>query len=355
MRKYRLILLVLALALAAAAQPLGRERIQSIEKLIGDEMAKQGIPAITAAVATGGEWRWSAGFGMADVENNVPARSSTIYRLGSISKPITAVAAMQLVEKGKLDLDAPVQKYVPAFPQKQWPVTARQLLGHLGGIRHYSNAAEVDSTRHYTNLLDPLQIFAKDPLVAEPGTKFNYTTYGYVLLGAVVEAAASAKFMDYLRENIILPAGMERMQADSVFAIIANRARGYRRYATGQLENCALADTSNKIPGGGLSSTSDDLVKFALAVRRGALLKPDSVERMFTRQKTRDGADAPYGLGWNVTTLDGRKMVLHSGGQQGTSTVLVLLPKEGVSVALMCNLERGNLSALAGQIVRALE
>jgi serine beta-lactamase-like protein LACTB len=346
--------LVLAAAAAAAAQPLTRERIGEIEKAITEEMSRQGIPALSVSVATGGEWRWSNGYGYSDVENNVPAKASTAYRLGSISKPITAVAAMQLYEKGRLDLDAPVQKYVPSFPQKPWPISTRQLLSHLGGIRHYNSEDEVNSTRRYLNLSDPLAIFQRDPLVAEPGTRYNYTTYGYVLLGAAVEAAAGARFMDYLRDNIFTPAGMTRIAADDVHAIIPNRARGYRRYATGQLENCALADTSNKLPGGGMISTVDDLTRFALAIRQGKLVKPETAALMFTRQKLRDGSETPYGLGWNVGRFDGRQLVLHTGGQQGTSTVLAMLPREGVVVALMCNLERGGLVPLGQRIARML-
>ncbi len=354
MRRSRFLILAALALWTAGAQPLSRERIAEIEKVITEEMSRQGIPALSASIATGGEWRWSNGYGFSDVENNVPAKAATVYRLGSISKPITAVAAMQLYEKGRLDLDAPVQKYVPSFPQKPWPISSRQLLGHLGGIRHYNSEEEVNSTRRYLNLLDPLAIFQRDALVAEPGTRFNYTTYGYVLLGAVVEAAAGARFMDYLKEQVFAPAGMSRIVADDVHAIVPNRARGYRRYATGQLENCALADTSNKIPGGGMSSTVDDLTRFALAVRQGKLLKPETVALMFARQKLRDGTESQYGLGWNVGRLDQRQLVLHTGGQQGTSTVLAMLPREGVVVALMCNLERGGLAPLAQRIARVV-
>lgn len=354
MLRRRFVFLALVSSALSASQPLPRDKVQEIEKLVTEEMSRQGIPAISVAVATSGELRWSSGFGLSDVENWVPAKASTVYRLGSISKPITAVAALQLVERGLLELDAPVQKYVAAFPQKQAPITTRLLLGHLAGIRHYNSEEEVNSTRHYTNQLDPLAIFAADPLVAEPGVRFHYTTYGYVLLGAVVEAASAVPFTEYLRERIFQPAGMDRIQADDVYSIIPNRTRGYRRYPTGQLQNCSLADTSNKIPGGGLSSTVEDLVKFAAAVRRGALLKPDTVETMFTRQSLRDGSASGYGLGWGIANLEERKMVSHTGGQQGTSTMLAMLPREGVIVAVMCNLEGGNVSSLAARIAKLL-
>ena len=219
-------------------------------------MAVSKVPGLSLAIAVNGQLRWEKGYGLADIENSIPAKTSTVYRLASISKPITAVAAMQLAEHGLLDLDAPVQKYIANFPQKPWPITTRALLAHLGGIRHYNSPAEVNSTRHYLGVTEPLEIFQRDPLVAEPGTAYHYTTYGYVLAGAVIEAAAGKRFSDCLRDGIFKPAGMQHIQADDLFAIIRNRSRGYRLNPSGQVENCAPADTSNKIPGGGLELNS---------------------------------------------------------------------------------------------------
>jgi serine beta-lactamase-like protein LACTB len=346
---------LLAIFLAAAPTfGLQPERVRAIGRAVTAEMARQRVPGMSVAVATGGRLQWSSGYGLADVENKVAAKSSTVYRLGSISKPITAVAVLQLAERGKLDLDAAVQKYVPSFPEKPWPITIRQLLGHLGGIRHYRNMAEMNSTRHYNNMLEPLRIFENDPLVAEPGTRFSYSTYGYVLLGAVVEAASGTRFTDYIRENIFRPAGMDNIQPDDVYAIIPHRARGYRISSGGKLQNCALADTSNKIPGGGLSSTAADLVKFAIATRDDVLLKPETVTLMFTPQKLRNGRKTKYGMGWYVIDADRTKHVYHSGGQQGVSTDLVMLPREGAIVAVMCNLERATLSPLCAKILGIL-
>lgn len=340
-------LAALACALPAAAGGLAANKVRDLEKAISEEMGKQQVPGLSAAVAQDLRLVWSGGFGMADLENSVPARPSTIYRLGSISKPITAVAVMQLAERDKLDLDAPIQKYVPSFPEKPWPITARLLLAHLSGIRHYRDPAEVMSTRHYTDLLEPLKIFAADPLLFEPGAKHLYSTYGYVLLGVAVEGASGMKFLDYLRQNIFGPAGMERIRDDSVHDIIPLRARGYRKMPWGEIQNCALADTSNKIPGGGLVSTAEDLVKFAIALNKGVLLKKASVEQMYTLQTTRDGQPAPYGLGWRIQELAGKKWVGHDGSQPGTSTFLLVLPSDGFAVAILTNLEGLNLGPLA--------
>lgn len=346
------------LCLAAAAlllsplypQKLSRDQVSEIEQAISAEMARQRVPGMSVAVGKKLRLVWSAGLGLADVENSVPARANTVYRLGSISKPITAVAAMQLAESGTLDLDAPIQTYVPSFPEKPWPITARHLLSHLSGIRHYGNIEEVNSTRRYTDLTEPLKIFAADPLLFEPGAQYSYTTYGYCLLGAAVEAAAGVKFVDYIRERIFAPAEMSTARADCVHDLIPHRARGYRKTESGAVENCDLADTSNKIPGGGMVSTPEDLVKFAGAVMKGQLVKPATRDQMFTPAKTRDGKPAPYGLGWQIQEAGGRKWVTHGGAQQGISTLLVMLPEDAFSLALMCNLERVQLFPLAVRI-----
>jgi CubicO group peptidase (beta-lactamase class C family) len=347
------------LLLLAAGQAAAQERsglppavLEKIERLITEEMARQRIPGLSVAVATDFEVRWSNGYGFSDLENFVPAKASTVYRLASISKPITAVAALQLAEKGRLDLDAPIRKYVPGFPEKKWPVTARLLLGHLGGVRHYKGD-EIASTRRYESLTDALAIFQADPLLHEPGTKYVYTTYGFNLLGAAVEGASGMRFMDYLRERIFQPAGMEHIRDDDAYTLIPNRAQGYRKTAAGELQNSILADVSNKIPGGGLCSTAEDLARFAVAVQKGTLLARESAELMFTRQKTRDGRRTSYGLGWGVSERDGRREIAHGGGQPRVATYLYMLPDERCAVALMCNLEGARLPDLARRIADA--
>lgn len=351
-------LLLLPVSHAAAQQPqpqrLPEEKIKKIEELITAEMSRQSIAGLSVAVVTDNQLRWSAGYGLADVENFVPARAGTVYRLGSISKPITAVAVMQLAERGKLDLDAPVQKYCPAYPAKQWPVTTRHILGHLGGIRHYNSDAEFDSTRFYPSVTDGLSMFKDDPLLHEPGTKYFYTTHGYSVLGCAVEGASAQKFADYVRDNINAPAGTRNLRVDSVSEIIAGRAQGYRRMADGTLRNSPLADTSYKVPGGGFVSTVEDLARFAIAVQTAKLTKPETLAQMFTRQKTKDGAETTYGLGWSVAAVEGQRAVGHSGAQQRVSTSLHMLPDKGFAVAIMVNVENTRLQPLVMAITDAV-
>ena len=350
-----LIVLVASVCGAAHAQQsagLPADKREKIETAISAQMAKLGIPGLSVAVVVDHKLRWSAGYGLADVENFVPAKALTAYRLGSISKPITAAAVMELAERGKLDLDAPIQKYCPAFPAKQWPVTARLLLGHLSGVRHYKDETEFASTRHYNSVVEGLDMFKNDPLLFEPGTKYTYTTHGFAVLGCAVEGASGMSFSDFVRENVFKPAGMDRIRVDNVADIIPNRAQGYYKSQTGELRNSGLADTSYKIPGGGFISTVEDLAKFAIAMQNGTVLKKETLDSMWTSMKTRDGKPTGYGMGWGVSERNGMKEVHHGGAQQRVSTYLYTIPEKGLAVVLMTNLENigGGLANLSRQI-----
>ncbi|MDQ3685322.1 MAG: beta-lactamase family protein [Acidobacteriota bacterium] len=301
---------------------LPADKIAKIETAITSFMSRQNVPALSIAIVADNQIRLQRGYGMADLEHFAPAKAPTVYRIASISKPITAVAVMQLVESGKLDLDAPIQKYVPNFPTKAHPVTTRQLLAHLSGIRHYQGN-ENDSTRHYANLTEALAIFKDDPLQHAPGERFTYSTYGYTLLGTIIEGASGMSYTDYLRERVFKPVGMTRTRADNVFDIVLNRAQGYGRTSSGELRNAALDDTSYKIPGGGLVSSAEDLANFALAVQSGKLIKSQTFEQMSQRQKMLAGQETPYGLGWFVGGREGgRGGVWHGGAQQGATSDL---------------------------------
>jgi serine beta-lactamase-like protein LACTB len=351
-----LLLLILFLPVAARAQQgvLPAEKIKQIEQLISAEMSKQSIAGLSVAVVTDNQLRWVNGYGLADLENFVPAKAATVYRLGSLSKPITAVAVMRLVEEGKIDLDTPIQKYCPAFPVKQWAVTPRLILGHLSGIRHYKSDEEFDNTRYYASVVEGLAMFKDDPLLFEPGTRYGYTTFGYSVLGCAVEGASGEKYGDYVREHVFKPAAMERIRIDSIADLIPNRAQGYRRRADGTLRNSPLADNSYKVPGGGFVSTVEDLAKLAIAMQTGKLLKRETVEQMYTRQRLRDGKETNYGLGWGVATVNGQRYVGHSGAQQRVSTILQTVPDKGVAVVLMVNVEDTGLTPLANQIIDVL-
>lgn len=331
-------LLLFAAAATAAQQPGNADPPAQVDRAVLEEMRRQQLPAVTVAVAQDGRVVYSKAFGMADLENGVPATTETLIRTGSLAKPITAAAAMTLAEAGRLDLDAPVQKYCPAFPQKPWPVTTRELLTHTSGIRHYKEG-EVESTRHFKGMSDGFSIFAADPLLFQPGTKFSYTTYGYTVLGCVIEGASGESYYDYLREHVLAPAGMSHTFVDDVYAIIPHRARGYRKIS-GQLKNAGLMDSSYKIPGGGLVMTAEDFVRFAVALMDGRIVKPQTLAAMWTPSNLpalQGGKPSAYGMGFGVLMIGGQHYVAHSGGQQGTSTVMGIIPERRFAVAVFVN------------------
>ena len=318
---------------------------------IQQQMAADRIPGLSCAIGVGGAVAWQRGFGQADVENDVAATADTVYRLASISKPITAVAAMQLAEAGKLDLDRDVHGLVPGWPAKQWPVTTRQLLAHLGGVRHY-RPREAESTFHYGTQTEALPRFAADPLLHEPGTKYHYSTYGYNLVAAVVEQVTGAPFAKVVQERIAAPSGAATLQVDDVRRLIKGRAQGYV-FVGDELRNSELMDGSYKLGGGGLCCSAPDLVRVAQALLAGKLLQPASVATMWMPLPPRDataGQPHDYGLGFRIAEVAGRRVVSHSGAQARVSTILYLLPEQGVVIALLCNLEKVRLQPLAVRI-----
>src|SRR2546429_1423514 len=343
-------------SLSAQQKDLLMDKRAAIENAVASFMSANGIPGLSAAVVLEGEPRWSQGFGMADLEDFSPATSSTLFRLGSISKPITAAAILQLWERGNLALDAPAQKSCPAFPQKDWPITSRELLAHRGAIRHYNRDGKgdipEDSARHFATMEESLQIFANDPLVAKPGTKFNYSTYGYTLLGCVLEGAASQKYMDFVRENIFKPASMAQTQADDFFNIIPHRTRWYHKDKSEIVRNAGVLDSSYKIPGGGLISSADDMARFEAAMLADKFVKRPARDLMWTPQKTPDGKSTGYALGWGISDKFGIHIVAHTGGQQGTSTAFVLVPERRAGVIVLANMDSVDSGNLADQILK---
>ena len=353
LRNAAVVLLVLWGCVAVSAQGPARlpaDKRERVETAISSFMSRQNVPSLSIAIVKDNEICFSGAYGFTDLENFVPAKTVTVYRIASTTKPLTATAVMQLAEKGKLDLDAPIQKYVPSFPIKKFPVTTRELLAHLSGIRYYRQG-EGERTLRYNTLTDALSIFKDDALENEPGTTFLYTTYGYTLLGAVIEGASGMSFMDYMKEHVFKPAGMLRTTNDDVFAVIRNRARGYTPRVFGQLDgnyrNPVLMDSSYKIPGGGIVSTAEDLARFAIAVQNGTLIKRETFAEMTRSQKTRDGRETGYGYGWYVGGTLGfpigdPEAVWHGGVQPGFTSDLVILPSQRFAVVILTNLEAGD-------------
>jgi len=359
-RPFWALILVCASATFSRAQAtrLSPEKHTQIEAAVTKFMSSTHVPGISVAVVENGDFEWADGFGFADLENNSPATEHTLFRLGSISKTLTAVGALELWEHGRLDLDAPVQKYCPAFPEKSATITTREVMGHLGGIRHYKGGpddVEIGNTKHFD---DPIQagldFFKNDPLVAPPGSHFHYSTQGYTLVGCVMQGASNSKYVDYMLKNVFAPAGMDQTSVDNRLAIIPYRTRFYQKTKDGTVENADFLDSSYKIPGGGWLSSAVDMARFEVAVLHDKLLKPATRELMWTPLKPSDGSKDGYGLGWDTNDYDGIKSVGHNGGQQGCSTSFMIAPAQRAGVVVLTNMEEINPSTLAAEILKIL-
>jgi len=321
------------------ARPLPEAVSEAIAAAVAEDMSRLGIPGLSLALAEAGELRFAAGYGLADVENEVAATPDTVYRYASVSKPITATAALQLSERGRLDLDAPVWRYCTAYPPKSWPVSSRQLLCHQGGIRSYAEG-EQGLVRHFGSVPEALVLFKDDPLAYEPGTAVRYTTFGYCLLGCAVEGAAGRPFIDVLREDVFAPAGMTATLVDDPRVLVPHRAGGYVRTEGGELANSGLADMTYKVPGGGLCGTAPDVARFGSALISGRLLGRATLDAMLTPQKLRNGRLTGFGLGLTIGTRAGHREAWHIGGQERVSTLLYLRPDTGLSIGILSNLEK---------------
>lgn len=340
------------------AVPNGRvsdAQAAALGRMASEARERMGSPGLAVAIARGPQVVWAAGFGLADVENQVPVTGDSVFRIASISKPMAAVAVMQLVERGRVSLDDPIQKYVPDYPQKgEQTVTVRHLLTHQSGIRHY-RPGEMESREPYATLAAAIGIFKNDPLLFVPGTRYLYSTYGYNLLAGVVERASGLSFGEYLRTRIWSPAGMTATALEQPQEIVPRRARQYvRGPGTPPVRNAPYADLSVKWAGGGIISSAADLARFDIALGDARLLKPETMAEMQTAARLANGNRTGYGLGWMVFRDDqGRDWVAHSGGATGGTTYLLRDPARRVAVAVLTNIEgAAGLRDLALELAR---
>jgi len=326
---------------AAAAEPApqiasaiaaGRARLQAL-------VAAEPIAGLQVAVALRGTIVWSEGFGFADLATRRVVEPRTTFRAASVSKVITVGLLAVLVQAGKLDLDAPIGHYLPKLPAHLAPITARQLAGHLAGVRHYTSADGVRRVdeRHFATVTDSLANFQDDPLVTPPGAKYAYSSYGFVLLSAVLEAAAGAPFLDALAAQVLAPLGMRDTGPDDVTRIRPARTVLYQRSDAGTLVDADATDPSSKWAGGGMLTTSEDLVRFASGhVHGGPLAAPAIAATLFTSQIDGDGKPTGVGIGWRIADGD-RRHFHHAGAMDGARSIVLVYPDAQLAIAILSN------------------
>jgi CubicO group peptidase (beta-lactamase class C family) len=306
--------------------------------------------AVAVAVGMGGEVVWSEGFGYADLEQGVAVDpATTLFRIGSVIKPMTALAVAQLVHAGKMNLDAPLQNYVPDFPPKRAPLTTRHLLAHLSGIRHYEGD-EFLGRDVYDTVSAGLAIFRDDPLLHEPGERYYYSSYGYNLIGAVIEGASGMPYLDYMAANVLGPLGMHDTVPDYLALITPGRGRYYLS-ENGVILNAPEVDNSYKWASGGYLGTVEDLVRFGLAHLRDDPAVDLVRQEFWVEQVTNSGEATGYGLGWKIHEDDGGRLwVGHTGGSVGGTTRFWIEPESGLVIAMISNLSRLDYKELVAEL-----
>ncbi|MEO8139962.1 MAG: serine hydrolase domain-containing protein [Gemmatimonadota bacterium] len=326
------------LAAPLAAQSPAEQVIADARRQILDTMAALRIPGAQVAVIRDGRLLWSEGFGLADVEQQVPVTPVTRFRIASISKAVTSIGLGLLLQEGKVDLDAPIQRYVPYFPEKRWPITVRLVAGHIAGIRHY-NPGEFENMRPYPTVRDGIAMFADDSLLFEPGTRYSYSSYGWNLISAVIEGASGESFLPFMERRVFGPMGMTRTLPEFPDSLIPWRSHAYvHADSLAPAQNAPYVDNSYKWAGGGFLSTAEDLARMGRNLLEGRVLRRETAETLWTSQRLRDGSATGYGIGWSSRTdTAGRRVVGHNGGAMGGTSILVIYPEQHLVMAMIVN------------------
>ncbi|MDQ2179315.1 serine hydrolase [Marinifilum sp. D714] len=332
-------LLVLLVLSCQSQKAVYDKPIKQAIELTNDFIAKNQIPGLAITVSVKGENVLSKGFGYGNLEAQTkvdPAK--TKFRIGSISKPVSADALIQLWAQNKLQLDSSIQYYLPYFPKKQGKITSRMVAGHLAGIRHY-NGNEFLSAKHFDNIDDALEIFENDPLISYPGKEYHYSSYGWNLLSRIVEKASGEEFLSYMQKHVFNPLEMHNTIADHTDSIIVNRTGFYQRTNDNRIVNGPFVDNSIKWAGGGFLSTSEDIMRFAKAHCKAGYLSQKQIDELTRSQETTKGKVTEYGIGWaSGKDHKGHYYYGHSGGSIGATTHMIIYPKEEVCVVVLTNL-----------------
>ena len=335
--------------------------IEQGRQVVRATLAEQNWPGLSVAVGGGGDIVWAEGFGWANLEHKVPVSPETQFRIGTMSTVLTSAAVGLLLEKARLKLDEKIQTYVPEFEEQQWPVTLRQVMGHVAGVRSDGGDEGPLFAERCGRPIEALQHF-NGTLRFEPGTEYRFSNFGWILVSAAVEAAADKPFLSFMRSQIFEPLGMDHTEADSATEANADRATPYfprfagdPRYGPDVMRPIELSCYAGASV---FLSTPSDLVRFAMATNGGKLLQPATVQLLQTSLRLPSGQETGYGLGWDLETVtlagEQTRWVGHDGmllsGMVGS---LMTFPERGLVVAVITNTSYADTESLALKIAQA--
>jgi CubicO group peptidase (beta-lactamase class C family) len=328
----------------------------AVDSIVERTLNKPGAVGFSVAVARGDKVIISKGYGLADVELNVPADANTIFRIGSVTKQFTAAMIMRMVEQGKISLDDDLAKYVPEFPMQGHKVTIRQLLNHTSGIPSYTDLGEEwEKVRPLELTHEQMIALVKDkPFDFEPGEKWKYNNTGYYLLGMIIEKVSGQTYAECMMAGFFKPLGLKHTRYDVTAEIVKGRAQGYS-VEKGVLENDAPLGMSQPFAAGSLISTAEDLIRWQMALNAGdgQVVSSDSYKQMTTPTILPSGRNTEYGFGLGIDEWEGHKRISHGGGINGFTSSLSYLPDDRLHVAVISNCEVFNPELLVRSITRA--
>lgn len=326
-----LLSLMVTLHLTALAQP--NEAV--IDKLISD-VYKPGEPGAALLIAEKGKVVYRKAFGMADLELNVPMKPEMVFEIGSMTKQMTAVAVLMLMEEGKLSLQDEITKYIPDYPVQGHKITIHHLLTHTSGIKSYTSMQEWQPL--WRNDMTPeemIDLFKNQPMDFAPGEHYLYNNSAYFMLGYVIEKASGMSYGKFLKERIFEPLKMNNSYYGSHEQIIQGRASGYQKKE--DFVNAEYLSLTQPYAAGSVMSNVDDLLTWQMAVRDNKLVKKETIQLAFTDYRLNDGKPIHYGYGWGLNEINGSPTIEHSGGIFGYTTNGIWLPEEDVYVVMLTN------------------
>lgn len=307
------------------------------DKLVQETYRPDG-PGVAVQVVRDGKVLYRKAFGMANLELGVPMSPDNVFRIGSVTKQFTAAAILQLMEQGKLSLQDDLTKFIPDYPTHGKKITVEHLLTHTSGIASYTEMKQwtPEVQRKDFTPTELIDFFKNEPMDFEPGTKWNYSNSGYILLGYIIEKVSGQSYADYISEHIFKPLGMLHSCYGNVEPLIKGRASGYSQNGSGY-ENAPYLSMTQPYAAGSLASTVEDLCIWTQALHSGKVIKPESLKKAITPCILPDGTNTHYGFGLQTGNLLGSPTVEHSGGIHGFLSDLIYLPKENACVAILTN------------------
>lgn len=331
--------------LFALTTSLGVASADPVDDLVREEMRTHRIPGVALMVIKDGQELKTVVYGLANLELSVPVHSNTVFEIGSLTKQFTAAGILLLQQQGKLSVDDPIARHLPAAPDAWTHITIRHLLTHTSGIKSYTGMNGFEWSKHLTQT-QFIQAVAAAPTDFAPGAAWKYSNSGYNLLGFILENVSGRSYWQFLRENIWRPLGMNATTDRNPGVIITNRAAGYEQ--TNRLHINRDYDLTDIFSAGAIVSTVGDLARWHGALDGQSLLTPESKAQMWTPARLNDGQATSYGFGWFIQTLDGHRNIGHNGATSGFSASGQRYPDDGLNVIVLTNTDE----MIAGPLAR---